>query len=317
MSNKFIRLESRYFLDEDWKNPKKIQDVIRGRYDFLFGDAWYTKAQKIGTVKSTKMRTLKTLKNYLSKANLEVNKLIEILANENATEKNMRHHEEIVALEQESLKKVVEKIERVYNNLSKVRKEDEIEWLNWIKKIRIEIAEASQTRKIGSDEKYDYLESEVGMNIIVPKGIIENMRFQVTLKAEHKVVAIDGFPKDVIAEKHLVGGKIKVAISKAFMFIPVVGPSLTELLDIELNPWEFKLGNLKRVNIDFSGGLTSRPEWYFKEDGIKNDLRVALTIRKPKNVDNIKGRVKAAWLYEPGFLKPVKLGTGTKTIDIF
>lgn len=194
---------------------------------------------------------------------------------------------------------------------------EEDRWIAEIRKTRIEVAEAVQTREIGSDEKYDYFESEIGMNIIVPKGSIEEMRFHVALKAEDGVVAIDGFPKDVIDEKEIIGGKIEVAINKAFMFIPVVGPLLAELLDIKLNPWEFTLGSLKRVNIDFSGGLTSRPEWYFKKDGIKNDLRVALTIRKKKSVRNIEAYVTARWLYDPGFLEKAKVGTDIKTIRIY
>lgn len=186
-----------------------------------------------------------------------------------------------------------------------------------IRSTRIEVAEEAQTRKIGSDEKYDYFESEIGMNIIVPKGRIAEMRFRAILKLEDGVVAIDGFPKDVIGEKEIVRGKIKVGINKAFMFIPVVGSLLADFLEIELNPMEFKLGSLKKVNIDFSGGLTSQPEWYFKEDGIKNDLRVALTIRKPKFIEDIEGRVSADWIYDPGFLRKVRVGSNSKIITIY
>ena len=84
-------------------------------------------------------------------------------------------------------------------------------WVNWIKSIRVEIAEASQTEKIKSDKDYDYLRSEIGMNIIVPKGKISKMRFRVSLLAKHRVVAIDGFPKDVIDQRHIVQGRIRVA----------------------------------------------------------------------------------------------------------
>lgn len=187
----------------------------------------------------------------------------------------------------------------------------------FINSIRIEVAEAAETKEIGSEGGYNYLKSEIGMNIILPEGRIAEMRFHVSLIAEGEVVAIDGFPKDVIEEKVIIGGKIKVGINKAFKFIPVVGPYIGDLLEVELNPFEFKLGSLKRVNIDFSGGLTSQPEWYFKEDGIKNDLRVALSIRKPKSVGNIEGRVRAAWLYDPGFLKKARVGTDAKTIKIY
>lgn len=193
---------------------------------------------------------------------------------------------------------------------------EEEQLMKLIRSIRIEVAEESITEKIGSDEKHDYLKSMLGMNIILPKGRIKEMKFHITLTAERKVVAIDGFPKDVIEEKYIVGGKIKVGINEAFEFIPIIGKVVKKLLDIELNPWEFKLGNLKKVNIDFSGGLTSKPEWYFKENGIKNDLRVALTIKKPKDIENVEAVAKAAWVYDPGFFKDIKLGSDTKTVKI-
>lgn len=189
--------------------------------------------------------------------------------------------------------------------------------IDLIRNTRIDIAEVAETKEISSKGKYDYLKSEIGMNIILPKGSISEMRFYVTLIAEGEAVAIDGFPKDVIEEKEILGGKIKVGISQAFKFIPVVGSYVGDLLDIQLNPLEFNLGSLKRVNIDFSGGLTAKPEWYFKENGIKNELRVALMIRKVKSVENIEGDVKAAWLYDPGFLKKVRVGSNERTIKIY
>ncbi len=196
-------------------------------------------------------------------------------------------------------------------------KKDLKEWTKWIKSVRVEIAEASQTEKIKSDEKYDYLRSEMGMNIIVPQGKIAEMRFKVNLIADYRVVAIDGFPKDVIEEKEIVKGKVKVAISKYFKFIPVIPPGVVEPLEIELGPWEFKLGSLRKVNIDFSGGLTSTPEWYLKEDGIKNEFIVTMTIRKPAKVKQITGKVKAAWIYEPGFFRRARVGTSARSIEIY
>ncbi|MCP8322009.1 MAG: hypothetical protein H3Z52_13905 [archaeon] len=198
---------------------------------------------------------------------------------------------------------------------------EEEEWRKWIESTRIEVAGVAETTKISSEKKYDYFKSELGLNIILPRGSIEKLRFKITLKGDDEisdeVVAIDGFPKDVIEEKEIIGGKIKVGITKALKFIPVVGNLLPDFLEIELNPWEFKLGSLKKVNIDFSGGLTFQPEWYFKEDGIKNDLRVALTIKKLKTIMNIKGEVIAAWIYDPGIFKKARVGTEAKTIRIY
>jgi hypothetical protein len=197
----------------------------------------------------------------------------------------------------------------------------EEELKKWIESTVIKVTEVADTKVISSDNQYNYLKSELGMNIILPKGRIEKMRFKITLKGDgyvsDKVVAIDGFPKDVIEEKYIIEGKIKVGITKLFKFIPVIGKLPEGLLEIELNPWEFKIGSLRKVNIDFSGGLTFFPEWFFKEDGIKNDLRVALTIRKSKEINRLEGDVVAAWIYDPGVTKKEIVQTDSKTVKIY
>lgn len=197
---------------------------------------------------------------------------------------------------------------------------EEEKWRKWITSTRIEVAGLAETKKLSSDEKSEYLKSELGMNIIVPRGKIEEMRFKVTLKGDgqvsDEVKAIDGFPKDVIEEREIIGGKIKVGITKLFKFIPVVG-AISDLLEIELNPWEFKIGSRRRVNVDFSGEGDKEPEWYFKEDGIKNDLRVALTIEKSKGIKTVEGEVVAAWIHDPGFWKRAKVGTDGRTVKIY
>jgi len=259
--NKFVELEPRYLLDENWEISGRIPSTKKEMWDFR-RSCWP------GPAKGTEA--------------------------------------EMTEMEEEA--KMVEMVE------------EEKGILELIRGTRIEIAEAAETKKIFSEGEYDYLEAEIGMNIILPKGNIAEMRFHVSLLPKDKVVAIDGFPKDVIDEKEIIGGKIKVGISKAFKFIPKVGNYIGELLEIDLNPWEFKLGSLKRVKVDFSGGLTSQPEWYFKKDGIKNELRVALVIKKPSNIGSIEGAVRAAWLYDPAFLsflRKRKFGTDEKNIKIF
>lgn len=194
---------------------------------------------------------------------------------------------------------------------------EEKKLISWIKSTRIEIAEGADTRSIVKKRKFEYLKSEIGMNIVIPKGSIKEMRFYVELFANPEVIAIDGFPRDAISQKDIKGGKVKIAVGELFKFIPMFGGALAGSIKFELGPWEFKLGSLKKVNVDFSGGLTSKPEWYFKKNGIKNDLRVALTIKKPKETKYIMGKIKAGWLYDPGFFRKVRLETDTKTIKIF
>lgn len=189
-----------------------------------------------------------------------------------------------------------------------------------IRKIRIEVAKKAETTLIKSDEKNDYLKSELGMNIILPRGKIEEMRFIVNLKGGSDncdVSAVDGFPKDTIEEKYVLDGTVTVAVSKLFKFIPIIGDIVSDTVDVEIKPWKFKLGSLKKVNVDFSGGLTSNPEWYFKKNGIKNDVRVALTIKKPKEVKFVDADVRALWIYDPGILKKQRIGTDSQSVKIY
>lgn len=186
----------------------------------------------------------------------------------------------------------------------------------YIRSTRIEIAPFARTEAVGSDETYDYLKTELGMNMIVPRGRVKELRFKMSLSPAREVVAMDGFPNDRIEERHIVDGKIRIALNTAFKFIPGVGPVLSELLKIDLNPWNFSIGSMRKVVVDFSGGLTGRPEWYFRKEGIKGNVNLIITLRKSKSVRYIKGETRAAWYYDPGIFKAVRLGTDTESIHI-
>ncbi len=195
------------------------------------------------------------------------------------------------------------------------------EIIRLIKQTRIEIAEYAESTIIGSDHKYDKIKAELGMNIIIPKGKIEQLRFEVSFKENsgyEPIIAVDGLPSDLFDEKYLVQGKVNVAVDKLLKFIPVTA-NVSNLLpaDIELEPWEFHLGRMRDVKIDFSGGLTSQPAWFFQGNGIKNDVRVALTIKKPKNLDKVTADVRAAWVYKPGLFSSQKVGSDVKNILIY
>ncbi|MEB3341323.1 hypothetical protein [Okeania sp.] len=195
------------------------------------------------------------------------------------------------------------------------------EVIRLIKQTRIEIAEHAESTIIGSDHKYDKIKAELGMNIIIPRGKIEQLRFEVSFlenSSEEPIIAVDGLPSDLFDEQYLVKGKINVAVDKLLNFIPVNFDFANILpADIELEPWEFNLGRMRDVKIDFSGGLTSEPAWFFQGNGIKNDVRVGLTIKKPKNVDKITANVRAAWVYKPGLFSSQKVGSDVKNILIY
>lgn len=201
-------------------------------------------------------------------------------------------------------------------NLSK----EEEEVLKWIRGTCIQIASIAETMIINGKADYKYLKTELRMNTVLPKGTIEEFRFKVALKGDgqlsEKVYAIDGFPRDKIEDKHIIEGNITIGINKLFKFvpIPVVGEVLPEL---QLGPWNFALGRLRRVEVDFSGPYTPTPEWYFNAEGIGKEMRVALIIAKHKSVQKIDADVRCAWVYNPGILQKLKLGTDEKLIQVY
>ncbi len=200
---------------------------------------------------------------------------------------------------------------------------DERQVLDWIRATSIEIAPRAETvpLTVAGDGGAGYLKSEVGMNIVLPIGHIDELRFKVTLVqygGTGKTFAQDGFPNSSISNTAIVGGQVKIGITKAFKFIPVMGDVLNDLLSVDLNPWTFQIGTLRRVNVAFNGGLTTQPDWYFRRAGIQNDtIRVAMLLKRSPGTTDIVAEVQAGWLYRPGTLHSRRVGSDTKTVTIF
>jgi hypothetical protein len=195
---------------------------------------------------------------------------------------------------------------------------------DWIRSTVIEVAPHAETVPLASaagDPANDYLKSEVGMNIILPAGYIDELRFTVILVQHGGTAATfaqDGFPNSSISNIPIVGGQVKIGISKAFKFIPVVGSTLDDLLSVDFSPWNFHIGTLKRVNVAFNGGLTARPDWYFRRAGIQNDtVRVAMLLKKAPGTAGISAEVRAGWLYCPGTLRRRRVGSDSRIVTIY
>jgi hypothetical protein len=194
---------------------------------------------------------------------------------------------------------------------------------DWIRATFIEIAPHAETVQVGgtSNAGSEYLKSEVGMNIILPAGYIDELRLKINLVqlgGAGETFAQDGFPNSSISSTSIVSGQVRLGISKALKFVPVVGGAIDDLLSVDINPWNFRIGTLRHVNVAFNGGLTAKPEWYFRRAGIRNDtVRVAMLLKKAPGTTNIAADVQAGWLYRPGTIGSRRVGSDTKTVVVF
>jgi len=187
---------------------------------------------------------------------------------------------------------------------------------------KIKIADRSATRILSSDENFDYLESELGMNVILPRGTIDKLRYKITLfsKESDDVWAQDGFPKNEIDEKYVIDGTIKIGVDVNFNLVPMFAQQVNPLLKIDLNPWNFQIGHLKRIKVVFDGGLSKEPEWLFSDCGLENgkNLRVTLIIKKAKIIKNVDAYVEAYWSYYDGWWNKIFNGVqlGTEKVKV-
>jgi hypothetical protein len=194
---------------------------------------------------------------------------------------------------------------------------------DWIRSTFVEIAPHAETVQVvgAGNADAEYLKSEVGMNIILPHGYIDELRFKISLVqlgGNSETFAQDGFPNSSISSTAFASGQVKLGISKAFKFIPVVGGAIDELLSVNINPWNFRIGTLKHVNVAFNGGLTTKPEWYFRRAGIRNDtVRVAMLLKKAPGTASIVAEIQAGWLYRTGTMGSRRVGSDTKTVVVF
>jgi hypothetical protein len=64
---------------------------------------------------------------------------------------------------------------------------------------------------------------------------------------------------------------------------------------------EFHLGTIRKVKVQFSGGLTPRPEWFATKSALVGEFRVAMIVRCPLSCSALDADVQAYLRYDPGF----------------
>lgn len=169
-----------------------------------------------------------------------------------------------------------------------------------IRALRIQIANHAITTPLPAQDGQERLLTRLGMNMIVPRGRITELRLKVDLtgtpKTKGEPIAVDGFPNDRVDKKVLLAGSIQVCVTDALEILPY-GDVMAKAIKLDLEPWNFRLGTWQKVKVDFSGPKTSSPEWYFQADGIKDNVEVALTLARPAGTRSIRANVTAQWLY--------------------
>ena len=111
-------------------------------------------------------------------------------------------------------------------------------FLEDIRSITISIAPYAEVRKIPNDvvdksirdDTFEYFQVDIGMNINVPKGKVNEIRFYLTVLADGKrsenAHVLDGFPNDWIQRVNIVNGTIKVGIDNLLKIVTTPNPAI-------------------------------------------------------------------------------------------
>ena len=211
--------------------------------------------------------------------------------------------------------------------------------LSDIRAITLSIAPYSQVREIPKglldetirDERYEYFKAEFGMNINVPEGKVNQIRFYLTMLADgigsEKAQVVSGFPNDLIQRVNVIGGSVKIGINNLLNIIPEpFVQTLGNFIQIDLNPWSFRWG-YNRVKVLFSEGNNHKVNWFLSSKNLNQSFSCSITLKKRKTVKEVIGHAYAVWEYQPPKelkdiakrlvgIKNIKLGSDEKKINI-
>ena len=153
---------------------------------------------------------------------------------------------------------------------------------------------------------FNYYVVELGLNVMVGRKCkIPEVLFKIALKSETPqidVVAYDIAPKDETEYTKLLSGNVKITlgISTLLKFIPVpLGASIPDLLDIDINPWEFEWG-ITRYKIDACGEKNCDVHWHIYETDVVQGFNPTMIVRAKKDVNTIAAGVKCIYKIKSG-----------------
>ncbi|MGP8328901.1 MAG: hypothetical protein ACT6FF_01085 [Methanosarcinaceae archaeon] len=181
-----------------------------------------------------------------------------------------------------------------------------------LNKIVIEVAPTANVYRI-PDNQHDLAESikrtlpefnyyvvELGLNVLLGrKSKIPELLFEVDLTCDGKnredVTAYDIAPNDNIKHIKVIGGKISLGITKYLKFIPEpIGEVISDLLIIDINPWEFEWG-FDKYMIDAAGKKNYHIYWKIYETNIVQGFNPTMILKVRKGVNKISANVRAIY----------------------
>jgi hypothetical protein len=146
-------------------------------------------------------------------------------------------------------------------------------------------------------KEYDYYNVELGLNIVLGKGYkIPSLRFMINIFGDDEMtadtIAYNAFPDDQIKKVKIIGGKISLGLSQLFQLIPgPIGSILPNLLQVNLNPWEFNW-NYDKIEILYSGNLSYELMWDLRHNNIYKGFNPTVVIKKRNRIKKVVAKVK-------------------------
>lgn len=202
-----------------------------------------------------------------------------------------------------------------------------------LKKIIIQVAPTSNVYQIppdqpglsdsvkGSLKYYDFYLTELGLNVSVGREAkITSLLCNVDLKTDAEqradVTAYDVMPKDEIKNIKIIGGKVSLGISSLLKLVPgQIGQVLSNLLSIDINPWEFSW-NFQKYQIDTSGPKNWQIYWHLYGTTIAQGFNPTLILKVRKGVTKVNAAVRIVYQLQTGYLSSKQVRTDQKIVPI-
>lgn len=173
-------------------------------------------------------------------------------------------------------------------------------------KLRIEIAPNATSEGIHAkelDQSYRYFRASFGVDMLVPVGWIEDLRFRLDFTSHpssDEFFVRDGFPRDDIKITPNMQGKFSISLDKLLKFVPYgIGDFLP--ISFTLDSREFSIGGAnKKISVAFCGAQTRMAEWYAKGGAVQQSFAVTVLLQVPPNVNEVKAQASAEYVYDQG-----------------